>query len=1074
MSHSKPTYEELEKRLKELESQNKVFLTKIKALEERDNHFSTFMEQLPGAAYIKDEKDRIIYCNHCFAALTKNKPEDLIGKTTNEYVPQDLTDKFEKENEQVRHEGVVLESEHSFHGKSGVSYWLTRKFPLNHENGKTFLGSISINITRRKQIEFELQRSRDFLSTIYNNSQIAFFIVKVHKPGHYTYEGINETHEKHFGISNNDIIGKTPDDLKPVLGKKTVDYLYDIYNTCVSAKDVFESEYELPDNWNNQWWLSRLNPLIDENGNVFRIIGTAINITDRKRAEESLLESEQKYRKLFDNMEQGVFYQLSNGQLIDCNPALLGIFGMSRDEFLSRTSMDTSWKVIDEQGAEIPGSKHPSMKALLTGKPVRNEISGVFNPQKNEYIWLSITAIPEFKKNENKPFRVIVTLHDISELKKAEAALRKNEEKMRSIFRIAPTGIGLVKNRVLTEVNPRVCEMTGYSKKELTGKNARCLYPTQADYEFVGNEKYRQIAEHGTGVVETRWKTKNGVIIDVLLASTPVDLNNLSKGVTFTALDITERKKAEQALRESEHQKEIILNSSAEMIAYYDTDLRVIWANKASAESVGMTNEELSGKHCYEIWQKRKSPCPDCPVLKAKKHKKPFKGEQKTPDGKYWYLRGYPVMDNKNNVVALVEFGQDITERKQMENELKNKNEEYQSVNEELRESLAQIQKMNTALETAKKKAEESERLKSAFLANMSHEIRTPMNGIIGFSEMYLKSGLSDKKRNFIAKIVIDSGKQLLNLINDILDISKIETGDITITTEEMNLNDLIMELYAFFKPQSANKSLKLIPYKNLPDDESEIWADTFRLKQVLVNLLNNAFKFTHEGYIKFGYEYNENTLKFFVEDTGIGIADDRLESIFERFRQAETTTSRMYGGTGLGLSISQKLVELMGGKINVESEKNKGSVFRFTIAYQPVHEKEKSTSNEKIIRTENIFTILVVEDEEVNYLYIEEILPEKDVSLILSRDGKEAVEICKNNPAIDLVLMDIKLPVMNGYDATRAIKKIRPTLPVIAQTAYVLPGDKEKALDAGCDGYLPKPLDADELYTIVDKYKNR
>ncbi len=416
-------------------------------------------------------------------------------------------------------------------------------------------------------------------------------------------------------------------------------------------------------------------------------------------------------------------------------------------------------------------------------------------------------------------------------------------------------------------------------------------------------------------------------------------------------------------------------------------------------------------------------------------------------------------------------FIQDITQKKRAEEEIKAKNEEYLALNEELRESFEHISEINTELEEAKEKAEESDRLKSAFLANMSHEIRTPMNGIIGFSEMLMDQGLSDERKAHYAKIVIDSSQQLLTIVNDILDISLIETDDLKLKYEDVSVNQLIEDLYEFYKIKKPNL---LFTYSlTLPEEDSVIRTDITRLKQVLTNLLNNAFKFTNQGSIKFGYQLSDDKMQFFVEDSGIGITETHLSKIFERFRQEDLDLTREYGGTGLGLTISKQLVNLLGGDIWVESVKGKGSTFFFTLPYKVVKKKEK----EKIIAKDNItfnqdLTILVAEDEDINFLYVEEILKRVELNIIRALNGQEAIDICKENDAINLILMDIKMPVMNGYDATRRIKEFKPDLPIIALTAYAMENDRKKAMDAGCDEHVSKPIDLNILLPIIEKYK--
>ena len=374
-------------------------------------------------------------------------------------------------------------------------------------------------------------------------------------------------------------------------------------------------------------------------------------------------------------------------------------------------------------------------------------------------------------------------------------------------------------------------------------------------------------------------------------------------------------------------------------------------------------------------------------------------------------------------------------------------------------------------LNEAQVKAEESDRLKSAFLANMSHEIRTPMNGIIGFAEMLQKKGNTIDRQQYYTKIIVESCHQLLSVVNDILEISKIETGQTVIFEEVVSLNELIIDLHLNYKQQAQKNGIILQKYNDLNDNDSIVVTDTQKLQQILTNLLNNAFKFTSKGFIKFGYLFKNNMLEFFVEDTGIGIPKELHSKIFERFRQAETDLTRKYGGTGLGLSICKAFVEKMGGKIWLNSEIDNGSAFYFSIPYKKSNLNFDNLENTPQPHENNKYTVLIAEDEEINYLFMSEVLYSMNLNVLHAANGEEAVEMCKTNPQINIVLMDIKMPKMNGYDATKLIKKMKPDLPIIAITAFALSEDRNKALLAGCDNYLPKPVKADKLIASVNDY---
>jgi PAS domain S-box-containing protein len=385
---------------------------------------------------------------------------------------------------------------------------------------------------------------------------------------------------------------------------------------------------------------------------------------------------------------------------------------------------------------------------------------------------------------------------------------------------------------------------------------------------------------------------------------------------------------------------------------------------------------------------------------------------------------------------------------------------------------------LENELVKAKDKAEESDKLKTAFLANMSHEIRTPMNGILGFAEMLNDNSLSKANRKKYLNIINSNGKMLINLIDDIIDFAKIESDQVNILQDEFSLNGLLDQVQSTFLTRSLKRDkskVKIITKKAFPDEKSFIRTDPIRLRQVLTNLVGNAIKFTHSGFIEFGYNLEDsNTLQFYVKDTGIGIANDKLHLIFERFMQADSSPSRKYGGSGLGLAISKGLVELLGGRMWAESVVDSGSTFYFTIPFISVHKKVEEKIENKLSRTHYNWEgklFLVAEDDKFSYKFLEGFLKQTKAEVLRASDGREAVEMCRTNPAIDLVLMDIQMPEMNGLTATELIKKFNPKVPIIAQTANAINEERLRCMEAGCDDFITKPVNINELYDKINRW---
>ncbi len=434
----------------------------------------------------------------------------------------------------------------------------------------------------------------------------------------------------------------------------------------------------------------------DSDGNPVRALGIHVDIDDNIKVEEALRKSEYQFRTLFETITLGIVYHDIEGKIISANSAAQEILGLTLDQMQGRSSFDPNWRSIHEDGSDFPGETHPAMIAMKTGKTVANVKMGIFHPRKNNYVWIKVTAIPLFQNGDKKPYQVYATFEDISDRKKAEEALINNENKLRSIFKAAPVGIGVTSDRVLLEVNDTMCKMLGYSKDELIGNSALMLYPTVEEFDLVGKEKYDQIKKFGTGTVETKWRCKDQKIIDVLLSSTPLNLVHISGGVTFTALDITDRKKIEQSIKESE--RKLSESLKVAKVGYWEYDVlsdkfifndQYYSLHKTTAKEVG--GYEMSSKFFAEnfVYPEDSAKVGNAifQAIESTDERFEYKSEARimTIDKKpLWVIVWFRVTKDLNgNTIRLMGVNQDINSRKLAEDRLKQSEENYRRFFEE-------------------------------------------------------------------------------------------------------------------------------------------------------------------------------------------------------------------------------------------------------------------------------------------------------------------------------------------------------------------------------------------------------
>ncbi|MDD3875943.1 MAG: ATP-binding protein [Bacteroidales bacterium] len=501
-----------------------------------------------------------------------------------------------------------------------------------------------------------------------------------------------------------------------------------------------------------------------------------------------------------------------------------------------------------------------------------------------------------------------------------------------------------------------------------------------------------------------------------------------------------------------------VFSSLGDMLLVVDKEGHILYSNLSLWSTVLYKEGELKDKNIKMILE------PDVNIsniLESKSNQKLTNFISSTGNKIPVSLKISNFSRSDNPMMGYVIVARDMSQFLKHQKEIESKNEK--------------IQKVNTRLRKALHKAKESDELKTAFLANMSHEIRTPLNGIMGFSELLLDPYYSKDELAEFGKIVHGSAKQLLNIVNDVLDISKIKSGTLELNSEKFSVNDILNDLFIIYqqKIKSDKKNIQLILKKTLEDKEAILKSDATRFRQVLTNLLDNAVKFTQNGEISFGYTVTNKKLIFFVEDSGIGIPKEKAKNVFLPFTQVDHSLTRPYGGTGLGLAIASGVAELMNGKITLQSVEGEGSTFYFHLPFT----RAKTVIKKISIKDAPSYDwsgkkILVVEDDPAAIKMCNYIISKTGATLFIAENGTNALDYyISHRKDIDLILMDIKLPDFDGCEVTRKIRLTDKEVPIIAHSAHVSMSDKSKCIDAGSTDFISKPIIKDLFLKIINRY---
>jgi PAS domain S-box-containing protein len=694
-----------------------------------------------------------------------------------------------------------------------------------------------------------------------------------------------------------------------------------------------------------------------------------------------------------------------------------------------------------------------------------------------------------------------------------------NTDLFKSIVKQSPVSIVITDvDGIIEYVNPKFCELTGYSSDEVLGKTPRLLKSGQTS-----SEDYRQLWQ--TITLGHEWhgefinRKKNGEIYyESAVIAPSVDESGKVSHYIGIKEDVTGRVLAQRATMEHSNRLAALLEVGQSFSSTIDMDelLRIV-----ISKGMGLLNMD-SGSIFFIIGDK---------MAKEASLPQPKEGE---PDMlKLVSLSKFPHINacaDSNEVVILQDLSKEaLTPEERLIVKIKNaqsiiiipliidnkvlgvmelvsskaivsfnqldvevcqvlaaqaslalKNawlyKEADGYAEELEKNNAQLSSLNEDLLKEKNKAEEGERLKTAFLQNMSHEIRTPMNGILGFVELLKQSHLSELKQQEYLGHVVHSTNQLLTIVDDILDISRLEAGDVIIRREIVDPAVIVEAIYEKYVSRCVAGVELFVEAPAIAADKI-LYNEAMRLTQVLQKLVDNAIKFTRQGEVRFGYkQVSGDKILFFVEDTGIGVDADKIPLIFKPFYQVDMESNREFGGNGLGLTIATRIVESMGSFIRVETKAGMGSYFSFDLVLSDSDVLEPSPDKKFMNgRLKETFFILVAEDDEVNFLFLHDALKNSEAGerfeILHAWNGLEALDLHRKHDDLDLVLMDIKMPRMDGLEAIRIIKDENPFVPIVAQTAFALTGEQDKALEAGCEDYLSKPIDLDQLLRTVYKH---
>ena len=754
------------------------------------------------------------------------------------------------------------------------------------------------------------------------------------------------------------------------------------------------------------------------------------------------------FNQLLNNLETGVFRWSvdSKSRFIFVNAALARMLGFHPEEMLKLR--------VEEIFKNHKGFLSLREKIIQQGGVKKVEVELVTKDKRSVWYFLSGILV---KNGRSKTAWIDGVIQDAAVHKKVVKDLADSKELFKTVFMNSAVAIIVTdKEEKIVAWNPFAEKILAMTKAELFNKTLSELHPSS---EWQRIRTYRMTPAGVLADIETQAYKKGGVLLNVSMSISAIqDVYGNITGAISILRDITKQKFAEQKIKESENKVRAILDNSPAAITLTDEQERIVAWNRFTEELLGKGKEDLYLKPVSSLYPDEEWTKIRCANIRKKGFQQHFETKVFKNNGQLTdiALSVNILKDSANNIVGSVGVMQDITEQK----------------------------KMQQMLMQAKQAAEEASKAKSLFLANMSHEVRTPMSTVMGMLDITLDMELNDEQRENL-KTAKDAADNLLSLLNDILDLSRVEAGKINLEMIELNIENIVKSVCKGLSVLAAKKGLWII-WDIDPRIPSVLVGDPLRVRQILVNLINNAIKFTFKGQIQIQVKLGALSEKdceilCLVKDEGIGIPKDKHGILFNVFTQADESTTRRFGGTGLGLAICKKLVEMMGGKIWVESEDLKGSTFYFTAKFKTIKKKEevppplaKIKEHAAGVHTAGAgqFSILLAEDNIVNQKIAVKLLEKKGWAVKTVDNGQKVLDVLDKED-FDVILMDAQMPILDGFETTKKIrdqeKKTGRRIPIIALTARAMNEDKKKCLDVGMDGYVPKPIDRENLYETIE-----